>query len=141
MRTHKTHTYIQTYITSYLHTYILTTPLSSRHADPSLKKSPQTKTQLDYVIRGFPLGFVAPSSLTGELNDEYFLYNHLRITVLYHSDPSLFSGLRIVGFEVVPFSVNHRWQGDENDVENLQLDTCTTINPADNDPSNFMKLR
>ncbi|GMH91606.1 hypothetical protein TrST_g4267 [Triparma strigata] len=96
--------------------------------------------ELDYVIRGFPLGFVAPSSLTGELNDEYFLYNHLRITVLYHPDPSLFSGLRIVGFEVVPFSVNHRWQGDENDVENLQLDTCTTINPAVNDPSNFMKL-
>lgn len=44
--------------------------------------------ELDYVIRGFPLGFVAPADLTGELNDEYFIYNHLRLTVRYHSDPS-----------------------------------------------------
>jgi hypothetical protein len=37
-----------------------------------------------------------------------FLFNHLRFTVLYHEDPNR-HGIRIVGFEVEPFSVKHSY--------------------------------
>jgi len=96
--------------------------------------------ELDYVVRGFPLGFVAPPSLTGEQGDEYYLYNHLRLTVRYHEDPARFEGLRIVGFEVAPFSINHQYQGSASNLDELHLDTCSSLQPAINDPSNFMKL-
>jgi len=49
--------------------------------------------------RGIPVGGIERD--TGA----YFLYNHHRMTVKVHSDPS-YDGLRVVGFEVQPMSVN-----------------------------------
>eukprot|EP00283_Hemiselmis_rufescens_P010215 CAMPEP_0173435292 /NCGR_PEP_ID=MMETSP1357-20121228/14667_1 /TAXON_ID=77926 /ORGANISM="Hemiselmis rufescens, Strain PCC563" /LENGTH=663 /DNA_ID=CAMNT_0014400257 /DNA_START=19 /DNA_END=2010 /DNA_ORIENTATION=- len=66
---------------------------------------------------GYPLGFVnIPVDEEGEevakekLTDtpKIFLFNHLRFTILYHEDPNR-HGIRIVGFEVEPFSVKHKY--------------------------------
>jgi transmembrane 9 superfamily protein 2/4 len=52
--------------------------------------------------------------------------------------------MRIVGFEVVPFSINHQHSTSPalptGDLEDLKLKTCTTLNPAVNDPANFMMI-
>lgn len=100
-----------------------------------------------YVLRGFPVGFVAPSSLTGLEKSAYALYNHVRITVRYHTDPASFEGVRIVGFEVLPFSINHELSsGSLEDVGKLDatsevtLKTCNGLVPAVNDPTRFMLL-
>lgn len=51
-----------------------------------------------------------------------FLHNHLRFTILYHGDAE--TGLaRIVGFEVEPFSVKHKFDG-KWDPEKPELKTC-----------------
>ena len=56
-----------------------------------------------------------------------FLNNHLRFTILYHKDTE--SDLsRIVGFEVQPFSVRHKYSGAWNPMR-ITLSTC---NPANN---------
>lgn len=66
---------------------------------------------------GYPLGFVnSPIDDQGEevpkeqLTEpsKIFLFNHLRFTILYHEDPNR-HGIRIVGFEVEPFSVKHSY--------------------------------
>ena len=50
------------------------------------------------------------------------LHNHLRFTILYHRDVE--SDLsRIVGFEVKPFSVQHKYDGTWN-LDKPDLSTC-----------------
>jgi len=48
--------------------------------------------------RGIPVGGVERN--TGH----YFIYNHFKLTILYHEDPA-YVGARVVGFEVFPMSV------------------------------------
>jgi len=68
---------------------------------------------------GYPLGFVnTPVDEDGEEIPKeqhtepakIFLFNHLRFTILYHEDAKRKPpGIRIVGFEVEPFSVKHSY--------------------------------
>jgi transmembrane 9 superfamily member 2/4 len=57
--------------------------------------------ELGFVTRGYPVGFV--SKLGSKMN--HYLYNHVRIIVRYTEDEASYTGSRIVGFEVVPFSI------------------------------------
>ena len=51
-----------------------------------------------------------------------FLHNHLHFTILYHGDAE--TGLaRIVGFEVEPYSVKHKYDGKWNS-DKPELKTC-----------------
>lgn len=57
-----------------------------------------------------------------QVDGRTFLHNHLRFTILYHGDAE--TGLaRIVGFEVEPFSVKHKYDG-KWDPERPELKTC-----------------
>jgi|Transcript_1809 transmembrane 9 superfamily protein 2/4 len=49
-------------------------------------------------MNGFPVGALDKG--------KYFLHNHVRITLLYHSNAADYVGYRIVGFEVEPRSMN-----------------------------------
>ena len=51
-----------------------------------------------------------------------YLHNHLRFTILYHRDAETDLS-RIVGFEVEPFSVKHKYDGKWNP-DSPQLKTC-----------------
>lgn len=55
----------------------------------------------DYVTRGYPVGFVGKAGSS----TNHYLYNHVRIIVRYTEDETAYEGARIVGFEVVPFSI------------------------------------
>jgi len=70
--------------------------------------------------RGYPVGF--RSSDGGE--DAYFLFNHLRFTILYNLDDETELS-RIVGFEVEPASVRHEFKNRWDPV-NPQLETCNS---------------
>ncbi|KAF0694990.1 Aste57867_14159 [Aphanomyces stellatus] len=70
--------------------------------------------------RGFPVGEV-------DSEGKYFLYNHVRIIVLTHADPYAEVDLpkwRVVGFEVVPTSIKHKFKDSPNAGEELTSETC-----------------
>ena len=58
--------------------------------------------ELGYVTRGYPIGF---KDLTGK-KERHYLFNHVSITIRTHEDAESFEGTRVVGFEVVPYSIN-----------------------------------
>mmetsp|Transcript_1496 Transcript_1496/g.2689 ORF Transcript_1496/g.2689 Transcript_1496/m.2689 type:complete len:723 (-) Transcript_1496:121-2289(-) len=96
--------------------------------------------ELNYAVRGYPLGFKAPPSYTKLKNDEYYLYNHLKFTITYKED-SDFEGVRITGFDVHPVSVDHNFKGDLD--SNSVVDTCNADGSDEvvNDPESFLALR
>lgn len=59
--------------------------------------------ELGYVSRGYPIGFVATTPASKKA--KHYLFNHVRIIVRYTEDENEYVGSRIVGFEVVPFSI------------------------------------
>ncbi|KAL3687669.1 hypothetical protein R1sor_013978 [Riccia sorocarpa] len=69
--------------------------------------------------RGFPVGEKRPVEGSNEV--KYFINNHLSFKVLYHKDADTDTG-RIVGFEVVPYSVKH--EVEKWDDKEPKLATC-----------------
>lgn len=61
--------------------------------------------ELNYAVRGFPVGFVAPPGYTGLDKDEIYLYNHLKFTITYKELDE--GGVHITGFDVLPVSLKH----------------------------------
>ncbi|MCO5568870.1 hypothetical protein L7F22_022572 [Adiantum nelumboides] len=70
--------------------------------------------------RGYPVGVKLPITEGGE--DKYFVFNHLAFTVLFHTDSET-TAARIVGFEVIPFSVKHEHDKPMSK-DKPQLSTC-----------------
>lgn len=97
--------------------------------------------ELNYAVRGYPVGFKAPPSYTGLKNDEYYLYNHLKFTITYLEDSASFAGLRITGFDVHPVSIEHTIEGDITPTTKVK--TCNAEGAASvvNDPSSYLPLR
>ncbi|OQS05480.1 endomembrane protein 70 [Thraustotheca clavata] len=70
--------------------------------------------------RGFPLGDI-------DAQGRYYLYNHVRIVVLTHPDPYAEPATpkwRVVGFEVIPTSINHLFKGSPSSGEELTSESC-----------------
>ncbi|KAJ0411513.1 hypothetical protein ATCC90586_001108 [Pythium insidiosum] len=71
--------------------------------------------------RGFPVGEVDDAG-------RYLLYNHVRIVVLTNTDPYAQeegqSKWRVVGFEVVPTSIQHKFQNEPIAGQELESETC-----------------
>ncbi|KAG7366853.1 endomembrane protein 70-domain containing protein [Nitzschia inconspicua] len=96
--------------------------------------------ELNYAVRGFPIGFKAPPSYTGRPNDEFYLYNHLRFTITYTEVPES-EGVHIVGFDVHPVSINHEIQQAGLSPAS-EVSTCNAegANPPVNDPNTYLAL-
>ena len=107
--------------------------------------------ELNYAVRGYPVGFKAPPSYTGLKEDEFYLYNHLKFTITYHEDPNEFEGVRITGFDVHPVSISHTVDEDKGQVEletNLEaankIDSWSTCGEGEspmNEPETYLPLR
>jgi len=102
--------------------------------------------ELGYVTRGYPVGFVN-SAASGESSSskkkhQHYLFNHVRIVVRYSEEPSEFDGARIVGFEVVPFSIKHEYDSDPAsfDKDKTELSTCNKFHPAKYDVDKFQSV-
>jgi len=108
--------------------------------------------ELNYAVRGYPVGFKAPPAYTGLNHEEYYLYNHLAFTVTYQEDPSEYEGVRITGFDVHPVSVSHKIDDtlkpkagsfQRSLQEDEFIKTCNSPNAEEviNDPSSYLALR
>lgn len=98
--------------------------------------------QLNYAVRGYPVGFRSPQTSTGVPNKraDAFLYNHLKFAITYHEDPSQFDGIRITGFDVHPVSITHEIPENAGPVtDQTQLQTCSGMN-VENDPDKYLSL-
>ncbi|GMH37258.1 hypothetical protein BSKO_05131 [Bryopsis sp. KO-2023] len=78
--------------------------------------------------QGFPVGFKAAYKEAD--NIQYWIYNHLRFTILYHKNKAAGGVLRVVGFEVKPFTVQHSFIPSLNNTSRLA--TC--------DPKNLISV-
>jgi transmembrane 9 superfamily protein 2/4 len=102
-------------------------------------------SELNYAVRGYPVGFKAPPSYTGLKHDEYYLYNHLKFTINYQENDQIGSGVYITGFDVHPVSIQHKADGS------MQCGTKAGTRTADsqdaqqeeivNDPDTYLPLR
>jgi len=77
--------------------------------------------------KGFALGFVGSAQIPNTSPGVKYINNHVRLSIFYHEDKHAFTGFRIVGFEVEPFSVKHILEGDWKDQDSL-LKTCSPLN-------------
>lgn len=86
---------------------------------------------LNYAVRGFPVGFMASSTYTGLEGDTYYLYNHLKLTISYKTLDE--GGYHVTGFDVHPVSIKH---SDTSCTGEPDDDT-----PLENDPNTYLSLR
>jgi len=107
--------------------------------------------ELNYAVRGYPVGFKAPPTFTGLQEDEFYLYNHIKFTITYREDPNEFEGVRIIGFDAHPVSIDYMKDGA---MKSLAQDTnleaagktdgfsgCSADSSPINDPESYLKLR
>merc|ERR1711935_817843 len=96
---------------------------------------------LNYAVRGFPIGFKAPPSYTGLEHDEFYLYNHLQFTITYQELDA--GGVHIIGFDVLPISIEHeiQKQGTFLAMSN-EVSTCNSENAPSvvNDLETYLPL-
>jgi len=97
--------------------------------------------ELNYAVRGYPVGFKAPPTSSSLKTDEMYLYNHLRFTVTYNEAPAVSEGVRITGFDVHPVSIDHKFEGDLT--ASSKVDTCNDGNSESvvNNPNTYLALR
>jgi transmembrane 9 superfamily protein 2/4 len=100
--------------------------------------------ELNYAVRGYPIGFKAPPSYTGLLSDEFYLYNHLKFSITYNPIPES-GGVHITGFDVHPVSMAHEIPSKNVDVSSIsaEVSTCNSDDskPVVNDPATYLALR
>jgi transmembrane 9 superfamily protein 2/4 len=96
--------------------------------------------ELGYVSRGYPVGFVTATPKVPR--EQHYLFNHVRIILRYHEDEEEFGGSRIVGFEVVPFSIKHEYEDSTSNFDSVTtvLNTCNQFNPAQYNPDKFQAI-
>lgn len=62
------------------------------------------KTSGSTFMNGFPVGI--------DKNDRFYVHNHVKLILFYHTSPEEFQGHRIVGFEVEPHSMTQKTSGE-----------------------------
>lgn len=90
--------------------------------------------QMNFAVRGYPVGFRAPPSHSGLEEEELFLYNHLKFTITYEADKSG-EGVYITGFDATPVSIQHASDGSTCD--ELPEDSSGPVN----NPKTYLPLR
>lgn len=88
------------------------------------------KSSSGTVARGYPLG----ARLIDEAVDvtEYVYHNHVRFNILYNADESYPGHVRIVGFNAVPVSIDHK--------KDSLSETCSPDKPVSNQRSTLLHL-
>eukprot|EP00980_Cylindrotheca_fusiformis_P014962 scaffold4095_cov117-Cylindrotheca_fusiformis.AAC.19 len=89
--------------------------------------------ELNFAVRGYPVGFKSPEGSRAEL----YLYNHLKFTITYHEEPTQFEGIRITGFDVHPVSIAH--DIPEEGAGARDIASCSGFG-VENDPSKYVAL-
>jgi len=104
-------------------------PAATRYYEQSFDDDGGASYVPVFYEKGFPLGFVGGLDRLGSEVGEAYIHNHVQLKIAYHEDKSSFSGYRVVGFEVDPFSVKHKIVGNwEGPGAMTRLSTCVPSN-------------
>jgi transmembrane 9 superfamily protein 2/4 len=71
---------------------------------------------------GFPLGFQGSDDILDTKKGVMYINNHVNMKILYHTNPQVYAGRRIIAFEVEPMSIQHS-NYDKNDPNSVPS-TC-----------------
>mmetsp|Transcript_9160 Transcript_9160/g.26164 ORF Transcript_9160/g.26164 Transcript_9160/m.26164 type:complete len:751 (+) Transcript_9160:301-2553(+) len=95
--------------------------------------------KMNYAVRGYPVGFKAGPEHTKLEKDEHFLYNHLKFTITYSSQPG--DDIHITGFDVHPVSFKHQIP-EGGFKEGSAVSTCVpTGGPVGNNVQTYLPLQ
>ena len=96
--------------------------------------------ELNYAVRGYPIGFQAPLGFAGITKEEIYLYNHLDFTITYNNIGN--GKVHIVGFDVQPVSFQHKMNDPTAISESGVVETCKDNHNTGvvNHPSTYLKL-
>jgi len=101
--------------------------------------------QFRYAVRGYPVGFKAGPAYTGRQEEEYFLYNHLKFTIMYKEADTQDGGIVVTGFDVLPVSFAHAKDGSTCDGGSGESgedeDSPGDETPIINNPATYLPLR
>jgi transmembrane 9 superfamily protein 2/4 len=80
---------------------------------------------------GFPVGFIDEDSKVEGKKPDFYIYNHVRLMLEYHTPDKAKDEHRVVGFYVEPMSVAHKFMGGfewdgVSDASTKHLSTCTS---------------
>ena len=106
-----------------VHLYVTERDGFSKSAVPGALEKKFVKAASWFASKGVKGGSKKRLSLD---DGTFFVNNHLRFTVLLHSDVDTKSS-RIVGFEVAPVSVRHDFNGAWNELD-PKLSSCSALN-------------
>jgi transmembrane 9 superfamily protein 2/4 len=127
--------------------------ISSSQTDAlSDDEAPGKEKIVNFYEMGFPIGRSIKPEPLPELEDleadqksllslppKIILNNHLSFQVSVYQDPSVFDGFRVVGFEVVPSSVDHKIVGSWSDANcrnkisggECKVESCQSTEPLE----------
>jgi len=100
-------------------------PVATKYFVETVNAQGQKSYSANYE-KGFPLGFMGSEMVPGTEEGTAYVNNHHRLILYTHEDANSFEGLRIVKFEVEPFSVKHTMEGKWDDVS-TRLTSCTPL--------------
>eukprot|EP00457_Paulinella_chromatophora_P003085 gb/GEZN01003090.1/.p1 GENE.gb/GEZN01003090.1/~~gb/GEZN01003090.1/.p1 ORF type:complete len:661 (-),score=103.75 gb/GEZN01003090.1/:257-2239(-) len=97
------------------------------------------KSYVPQYEKGFALGFVGSEELPKTQAGIRYINNHIRLKIFYHEDAASFTGSRIVGFEVKPFSIKHEL-GAESKNWNISKGSPHLVTCPTNEEQSVTKL-
>lgn len=96
-------------------------PAATKYITTTNPNSAEEADYTEHYDKGFPMGAMAKE---GEA-----VNNHYRLIISFHQDAAAYTGSRIVGFEVEPYSIEHKVQGEWKGAATV-LTTCSSTNPV-----------
>ena len=106
--------------------YVVHWIVDSLPAAMKVSYTSQTPDGKESVGEFFEIGFPVGLDIADPQNDKkrlFYLYNHFRLRLSVHSNPSVFEGYRVVRFEVEPFTVAHKKDASG------KVTTCSPTSP------------
>mmetsp|Transcript_33372 Transcript_33372/g.80731 ORF Transcript_33372/g.80731 Transcript_33372/m.80731 type:complete len:294 (-) Transcript_33372:1027-1908(-) len=94
--------------------------------------------ELNYAVKGMPIGFEMPSYRQKKDGEDVCLYNHWKFTVTYHEDPELFQGVRITGFDIHPVSIAH---SPPSQSDQTTIQACSDGYQPENNPDTYLFVK
>jgi len=101
------------------------------------------RSESNVVYRGYPVGFTVDNPPSADPKHakrlQKYIYNHVKIIVRYSEKPEEFKGVRVVGFEVVPISIKHQYEGTF-EKDKTVVSTCNPAATLTNNPDTLQPL-
>ena len=114
-----------------------TSAVRDTNTDSNSAELSSNSNNMQYIAhyeKGYALGFIGHSDMTGSEAGVKYINNHLRLIIFYHEEPGTFHGSRIVGFEVQAYSIKHEFDINKINDLNYKPSSCNVNGQNQNTP-------